>query len=45
MKLLKPIQEFIEALDTANLPEERKNVLQPLIDYIISKKKKKNQSS
>src|SRR5690606_29148135 len=38
MKLLKPIQEFIEALDTANLPEERKNVLQPLIDYIISKK-------
>ena len=39
MKLLKPIQEFIEALDTANLPEERKNVLQPLIDYIISKKK------
>jgi arsenate reductase len=39
MKLLKPIQEFIEALDTANLPEERKNVLLPLIDYIISKKK------
>ena len=39
MKLLNPIQEFIEALDTANLSEERKTVLQPLIDYINSKKK------
>lgn len=41
MKLLNPIQEFIEALDTANLSEERKTVLQPLIDYINSKKQEK----
>ncbi len=39
MKLLKPIQEFIDELVTANLSEERKTVLQPLIDYINSKKK------
>ncbi len=39
MKLLKPIREYIEALDTTNLSEERKTVLQPLIDYINSKKK------
>lgn len=39
MKLLKPIRVYIEALDTTNLSEERKTVLQPLIDYINSKKK------
>ena len=39
MKLLKPIQEYIEALEATNLSEERKTVLQPLIDYINSKKK------
>ncbi len=39
MKLLKPIQEFIDELVTANLSEERKTVLQPLINYINSKKK------
>ena len=38
MKLLKPIQEFIETLKTASLSEERKTILQPLIDYINSKK-------
>lgn len=39
MKLLKPIRVYIEALDTTKLSEERKTVLQPLIDYINSKKK------
>ncbi|KXN97974.1 protein tyrosine phosphatase [Aequorivita aquimaris] len=39
MKLLKPIQEYIETLGTTSLSEERKTVLQPLIDYINSKKK------
>ena len=39
MKLLQPIREYIEALDTTKLSEERKTVLQPLIDYINSKKK------
>ena len=39
MKLLKPIREYIEALEATNLSEERKTVLQPLIDYINSKKK------
>ncbi len=34
MKLLKPIQEYIETLDTASLSEERKSILQSLIDYI-----------
>jgi len=34
MKLLKPIQEYIETLDTASISEERKNVLQPLVEYI-----------
>ena len=38
MKLLKPIREYIEALEATNLSEERKTVLQPLIDYINSKK-------
>lgn len=37
MKLLKPITEYIETLDTANLSEERKGILQPLIDYINDK--------
>lgn len=39
MKLLQPIREYIEALEATNLSEERKTVLQPLIDYINSKKK------
>ncbi len=39
MKLFKPIRVYIEALDTTKLSEERKTVLQPLIDYINSKKK------
>ncbi len=34
MKLLKPIQEYIKTLDTASLSEERKSILQSLIDYI-----------
>ncbi len=38
MKLLKSIQEYIEKLDTASISEERKIILQPLIDYLISKK-------
>lgn len=37
MELLKPIQEYIETLDTAILSEERKTILQPLIAYINSK--------
>lgn len=39
MELLKPIQKYIKALETKNLSEERKAVLQPLVDYIISKNK------
>ena len=39
MKLLKPIQKYIKALETKNISEERKAVLQPLVDYIISKNK------
>src|SRR5690606_9680907 len=39
MKLLKPIQEYLEILDTESLSEERKTILQPLVDYINSKKK------
>ena len=38
MKLLKPIQEYIETLGTTSLSQERKAILQPLIDYINSKK-------
>ena len=38
MKLLKPIQEYIESLDKTGLSQERKALLQPLIDYINSKK-------
>ncbi len=34
MKLLYPIQKYIETLNTAILSEERKTVLQPLADYI-----------
>ncbi len=34
MKLLKPIREYIETLDTARLSEERKSILQPLVDYV-----------
>lgn len=37
MKLLKPIEEYIETLDKASLSEERKSILKPLIDYINSK--------
>ncbi len=37
MKLLKPIQNYIETLETKTLSEERKTVLQPLISYINSK--------
>lgn len=39
MIILKPLQEHIESLNTADLSEERKIVLQPLIDYINSKTK------
>lgn len=39
MKLLRPIAEYIEMLDTASISEERKAILQPLVDYIISKNK------
>ena len=39
VELLKPIQKFTEALETQKLSEERKSILQPLIDYINSKKK------
>lgn len=39
MELLKPIQEYIEALETESLSEERKAILQPLADYITSKRK------
>src|SRR5690606_25924805 len=31
---LKPIQKYIKTLDTASLSEERKSILQSLIDYI-----------
>lgn len=41
MKLLKPIQEYIETLETKTLSEERKTVLQPLIAYINSKRQEK----
>ncbi len=34
MKLLKPIRDYIETLDTASLSEERKTILQPLVDYV-----------
>ncbi len=34
MKLLKPIREYIETLDTSRLSEERKTILQPLVDYL-----------
>ncbi len=37
MKLLKPIQEYIETLETVSLSEERKNILQPLVEYIYLK--------
>lgn len=37
MKLLKPIADYIETLDAGSLSEERKGILQPLIDYINSK--------
>jgi len=39
VELLKPFQKFTEALETQKLSEERKSILQPLIDYINSKKK------
>lgn len=39
MELLKTIQKYIKALETKNLSDERKAVLQPLADYIISKNK------
>ena len=41
MKLLKPIADYIETLDTANLSEDRKSILQPLIDYINTKTENK----
>lgn len=37
MKLLIPIQKYIEKLDIASLSEDRKIILQPLVDYINSK--------
>ena len=37
MKLLKPIENYIETLETASLSEERKTVLQPLVEYIKAK--------
>lgn len=42
MKLLKPIEKYIETLDEVSLSEERKGILQPLIDYINSKKEEKH---
>lgn len=39
MELFKPIHKYIEALETQKLSDERKAVLQPLADYIISKNK------
>ncbi len=41
MNLLKPIAEYIETLDAASLSEERKGILQPLIDYINIKTESK----
>ncbi|QQX77081.1 MULTISPECIES: protein-tyrosine-phosphatase [Aequorivita] len=41
MKLLAPIQEYIEKLETESLSEERKSILQPLIAYINSKEQEK----
>jgi len=38
MKLLKPIQKYVETLNTASLTEERKSILQSLVDYINAKK-------
>ncbi len=38
MKLLQPIQDYIDTLDTSVLLEERKALLQPLIEYINAKK-------
>ncbi|WP_347373107.1 protein-tyrosine-phosphatase [Aequorivita sp. Q41] len=40
MELLKPIQQYIEKLDVSSISEERKALLQPLIDYLNSKKEK-----
>lgn len=34
MKLLKVIREYIETLDTSRLSEERRTILQPLVDYL-----------
>lgn len=39
MKLHKPIQKFIEKLETESLSEDRKSILQPLVDYINLKAK------
>ena len=39
MELFKPIHKYIEALETQKLSDDRKAVLQPLADYIISKNK------
>ncbi|MDC7999501.1 protein-tyrosine-phosphatase [Aequorivita todarodis] len=41
MELSDPIHKFIEELETKDISEERKTVLQPLADYIISKNKNK----
>ncbi len=37
MKLLNPLQKYIENLDTVCISEERKTILQPLVEYIQSK--------
>ena len=36
----KPIKEYIENLDTTSISDDRKLVIQPLVDYIIEGKKK-----
>ncbi|MDY3338023.1 protein-tyrosine-phosphatase [Riemerella anatipestifer] len=40
MPLLSKIQNFIEQLDVNSISEERKKILQPLIDFITEKQRK-----
>ncbi|WMI70025.1 low molecular weight phosphatase family protein [Mangrovimonas sp. YM274] len=42
MSLFKSIEEFISTLDVNSISEERKEILQPLVDYIQQKVAQKN---
>ncbi|WP_053978572.1 arsenate-mycothiol transferase ArsC [Mangrovimonas xylaniphaga] len=42
MSLFKSIEEFISTLDLNSISEERKEILQPLVDYIQQKVAQKN---